>query len=299
MKTRNILLPFVALILYSCGSDEKAFDASGNFEANEIIISAEAAGVLKAFSVNEGQWLQAGEALGWIDTTQLSLKKQQIRAQLNVIESKKPNIGLQLEPLKEQIAHAKHEEQRLEKLHFGNAATQKQVDDIRSQLDVLQKQWSAQQSNLSKQVEALNNEMDVLRIQQAQIDDQITKSRIVNPVDGTVLNTYVETYEMVTPGKPLYKIAHLNELTLKAFVSGNQLVDLQLGERLTVRVDDGKGGYSSTDGELVWISEKAEFTPKAIQTKDERASRMFAIKIRVANPNGTFKIGQYAEVLFK
>lgn len=298
MKTHKIILPIVALILYSCGSNEKAFDASGNFEANEIIISAEASGVLMAFSVNEGQHLQAGDALGWVDTTQLSLKKQQIRAQLNVIESKKPNIGLQLEPLKEQIAHARHEKQRLEILHSGNAATQKQLDDIRAQLDVLQKQWSAQQSNLNKQVEALNNEMDVLRIQQALIDDQITKSRIVNPVDGTVLNTYVEVFEMVFPGKPIYKIANLNELMLKAFVSGNQLVSLQLGEIVTVRVDNGKGGYISTAGELVWISEKAEFTPKAIQTKEERASRMYAVKIKVANPNGTFKIGQYAEVIF-
>jgi HlyD family secretion protein len=299
MKTRIFSLVIILGFLHSCGSNEKAFDASGNFEATEYIISAEAAGVLKAFSAEEGRKLRAGELLGFVDSTQLSLKKQQLRAQLLVVESKKPNVQIQLNPIKIQLEYVKSEKARLEKLVSGNAATQKQLDDINAQFDVLQKQWLAQESMLKKQVEALENESEVLRIQIAQIEDQIAKSKIINPIEGTVLNTFAEMFEMVTPGKPLYKIADISKLILKAYVSGNQLATLGLGEILTVRVDDGKGGYDSAKGELIWISEKAEFTPKAIQTKDERASRMFAIKIQVNNSDSKLKMGQYAEVVFK
>ncbi|TNE72113.1 HlyD family efflux transporter periplasmic adaptor subunit [bacterium] len=296
MKTSITLIAFV-LLIQACSNDEKNFDASGNFESTEYVISAQSAGILQSFSIQEGDKLGAGTEIGFVDSTQLYLKKRQLLAQIEAVKNRKPNLGLQIAALKEQLETAKTEKARLEKLIAGNAATTKQLDDVNAQIQVLQKQLRAQESNLSLQINSLDKEAEALEIQLLQVEDQLEKSKIINPVKGTVLTKYAEQFEMAAPGKALYKIADLETMELKAYVSGNQLAQIKIGQKVTVRTDDGNGAYQATEGELFWISDKSEFTPKAIQTKDERANRVYAIKVRVKN-DGRFKIGMYGEVQF-
>lgn len=296
MKT-IVYIGICALLLSSCETSEKHFDATGNFSATEYVISSQVAGELIQFSIQEGDQLSKGVRVAVIDSTQLYLKKLQVEAQLEALKSRKPNKEVQLAALREQLETAKTEKQRLEKLVSGNAATTKQLDDVKAQIEVLKKQLAALNSNLSLQISSLDYELEAMKAQLAQLDDQLKKCSVMNPVQGTVLATYAEAYEVTAPGKPLYKIADLSQMELKAYVSGNQLMQLKLGQQVTVRTDTGDGDYVETQGELVWISDKAEFTPKAIQTKDERANRVYAIKVRVKN-DGRYKIGMYGEVVF-
>jgi HlyD family secretion protein len=296
MKT-TVYIGICALLLTSCDTSEKQFDATGNFSATEYVISSQAAGELVQFSVQEGNQLAKGVRVAVIDSTQIYLKKRQVEAQMEALKSRKPNKEVQLAALKEQLETAKTEKQRLEKLVSGNAATTKQLDDVKAQIEVLKKQLAALNSNLSLQISSLDYELEAMKAQLAQLEDQLKKCSVMNPVQGTVLATYAEAFEITSPGRPLYKIADLSQMELKAYVSGNQLMQLKLGQQVTVRTDNGDGAYVKTQGELMWISDKAEFTPKAIQTKDERANRVYAIKVRVKN-DGRYKIGMYGEVVF-
>jgi len=292
---------FIATIMLSafgsCSRNDVDFDASGSFEAEETIISAETAGTIREFDVEEGQVLAANKRIGYIDSTQLYLKKKQLEAQINAMLSKRPNMDAQSAALKEQLSTAETEQKRIANLVKSDAATTKQLDDINATIEVIKKQIEAQRSSLSITTEGINKDASVLRVQVAQLNDDLRKCQLVNPVNGTVLTKYAEPYEVTSPGKPLYKIADLSTILMRAYITGDQLPLIKLNQKVTVLTDDGSGGYKQVDGTITWINDKAEFTPKTIQTKDERANMVYAIKIKVVN-DGSYKIGMYGEVKF-
>lgn len=292
-----LLLGTGILALGSCKNDKDAFDASGSFEAIETIISAEANGTIKEFNLEEGDQLAVGQQIGYIDTVQTYLKKRQLEAQVGAGLSRKPNIPVQLSAIKEQIQHLQREKIRTQNLIAGDAATPKQLDDINAQIKLLNRQLEAQQSSLSISNQSIGKEVVPLEVQIYQLEDQLKKSKIVNPVQGTVLTKYAEVNETAGMGKPLYKIADLSSMILRAYITGNQLPNVKLNQKVQVLTDDGNGGYHTAEGIITWINSKAEFTPKTIQTKDERANQVYAIKVKVKN-DGRYKIGMYAEIKF-
>lgn len=285
----------VAIILASCGNERNNFDASGTFEAVETIISAEANGVIKTLDIQEGQELHAGQVVGYIDSVQLYLKKRQLQSQIGAVLSKRPNVAIQVAALKEQLSQAIHEHHRIAKMVKADAATPKQLDDANAQVAIIEKQIAAQQSSLGITSSSITQEASPLEIQIAQLEDQLAKSRVVNPLDGTVLVKYAQANEMATIGKPLYKIADLSSIILRAYVTGPQFAQLRLNQSVAVLVDGKDGQYREYEGIVEWISDKAEFTPKTIQTKDERENLVYATKISVKN-DGLLKIGMYGEV---
>lgn len=296
MNNTKILILAVVLTA-SCVSNEQPYDASGTFEAVETIISAEANGVIRALDIEEGRLLKAGHAVGFIDSTQLHLKKRQLQSQINAVLSKKPDITVQLASLQEQLRQAIRERRRIANMAKADAATQKQLDDANAQVSIVKKQIAAQRSSLGINSSSITAEASPLKIQVAQLDDQLAKSQIVNPVDGTVLVKYAEVNETAAVGKPLYKIADLSTIILRAYITASQFAQLQLNQQVTVLVDDADGNYREYSGFVAWISDKAEFTPKTIQTKDERENLVYATKIKVKN-DGLLKIGMYGEVRF-
>jgi HlyD family secretion protein len=293
---KNSIL-IVAVILTCCTGNKNQYDASGTFEAVETIVSAEASGLIKEFAIEEGQDLAENQLIGYIDSTQLYLKKKQLQAQINAVLSKRPDVSAQIAALQEQRKQAEREQQRITNLLKADAATQKQLDDANSQISIINKQIAAQESSLGITSHSINEESAPLTIQIAQLNDQLAKSKIINEVKGTVLTKYAEKNEMAASGKPLYKIADLSSITLRMYVTGTQLPALKLDQHVTVLVDSSGGAYKKYDGIIQWISNKAEFTPKTIQTKDERANLVYAVKIRVKN-DGLIKIGMYGEVRF-
>jgi len=296
IKQLSIAIALLAS-LHSCKNGDNNYDASGSFEAEETIISSEASGVIKEFGIEEGQQLKAGQMIGYIDSTQLFLKKKQLLSQIKAVISKKPNVSVQLASLQEQLRSAEKEQLRVTNLAKADAATGKQLDDINSQVLILQKQIAASSSSLNISSESIDMETNPLAIQIDQLNDQLDKCRITNPMNGTVLSKYAELNEMTAPGKPLYKIADLSTIILRVYVTGDQLASIKLNQQAKVHTDDGHGNFNESSGTISWISDKAEFTPKTIQTKDERANMVYAIKINVKN-NGQYKIGMYGEVIF-
>ncbi len=294
MKT-VFVISFFAFTILSCSENEDNFFATGTFEAKEIIVSTGVGGKIIQLNVEEGTILEANKAVGYIDTTQLYLKKLQLRAQINAVLSKQPDINSQLAALQEQIKTANTEKIRIENLLLAGIATQKQSDDINAQIKVLQKQLEAQQKALEITSSSIYNEVNPLTYQIAQIDDQLINSQILNPIDGTVLTKYAEQGEFTAPGKAIYKIADVRNMTLRAYISGSQLSSIKQGQSVIINVDGEDGAMQTVDGTIYWISDKAEFTPKTIQTKEERANLVYAIKIRVVN-DGSLKIGMYGEV---
>ncbi len=299
------------ILIISCQNEKNEFDASGAFEAEETIISAQATGTVQNFNIEEGQTLAAGQQVGSIDSIQLYLKKKQLEAQIRTIGSKTPEIAAQTGTFKKQIAVTESqintllvEKKRTENLLKADAATPKQLDDINGQLDMLQRQLDvirnqdiAQTSALSTQKSGLLSERSPLGIQVEQVEDQLAKCRIINPLKGMVLTKYIETNEMAVPGKPLYKIADLTGIIMRAYITGDQLSKVRQNQKIKVLVDDGADKYKEYEGLITWISNKAEFTPKTIQTKEERANMVYAIKALVKN-DGFLKIGMYGEVKF-
>lgn len=295
MKQLLIITLFVAFT--ACGDKKEKADASGSFEAEEVIISSEATGIIKELSVTEGQELGKGQLIGFIDSTQLFLKKKQLEAQIKAGLSQMPDIPSQLAIAEEQLRAAEKEKQRFTNLLNAGAATQKQLDDVITQTEVLKKQIVAQRSSLGITSESISEQALPLQVQIEQLNDQLSKCRIVNPMKGTVLTKYAEENETTIQGKALYKIADLSVVTLRVYVTGSQLAALQLNQKVKVLADGDAKKYKEYEGEVFWISDKAEFTPKTIQTKDERANMVYAVKIRVKN-NGFLKLGMYAEVKF-
>ena len=299
MKNK-LFTPFllVAIIFTSCGDSSKETDASGNFEAEETIVSAEASGKILQLNIEEGQTLKAGDVIGYVDTTQLSLRKKQLHYSIRALLAKQPDAATQLSTIQEQIETARFEKKRVESLLKADAATQKQLDDINAQLTFLQKQYNATKTSLSITSQSLQSETYPLKAQIEQTEDLIKKSVLISPTNGTVLTKYMEQNEVATPGKALYKIADLSTLILRAYITGMQLPQIKLGQSVSVLIDAAEGGYKTYSGTITWVSDKAEFTPKTIQTKEERANLVYAVKINVKN-DGYLKLGMYGEVKFK
>ncbi|MCB0534178.1 MAG: efflux RND transporter periplasmic adaptor subunit [Lewinellaceae bacterium] len=298
------------LSLAACKDNGPQADAYGNFETDEMIVSAEASGRILELNLEEGQVLSVGQTLGRIDSTQLVLKKEQLQAAIRAIAAKSPAISAQLavfekqvNTTKQQLSALKREKQRVESLLKSDAATPKQLDDLNDQIvlaerqmDVILEQRSATDATLSTQKSGLLAEILPLQKQIAQLEDQIEKCHIVNPTAGTVLSTYAEPGEIATFGKPLYKLANLDHMILRAYVAGDQLGNVQLGQSVKVAIDAPDGAMQEFPGKVTWISSKAEFTPKIIQTKSERVNLVYAVKIEVENPEGKLKIGMPGEV---
>jgi HlyD family secretion protein len=289
-KLETIIITFILITLWSCtGNDEKA-DGYGNFEATETTISSESNGKLLSLDAEEGDMLEKNAIVGIIDTVQLSLKRNQLLAAKHTVFSKSQNVLSQREVLKEQLKVAENDQQRIKNLIKDKAATPKQLDDINGHIDILKQQM--------KSVETQNvpivNEVKSIEIQIQQIEDQIEKSIIKNPVKGTVLVKYAEPNEITAFGKPLYKIADLDEMTLRVYISETQLASIKVGQEVTVKIDAAEQ-MKSYKGTVTWVSETAEFTPKIIQTKEERVNLVYAVKVLVKN-DGSLKIGMPAEM---
>ena len=300
MKRLNsyTLIATALLSLAACNRGDGDFDASGTFEATEILVSSEANGKIMELNIEEGDRLDAGALVGYVDSTQLYLKKMQLSAGLRSVDIRKPDIRKQIAALEQQIATARTEQQRMENLVKAKAGNQKQVDDIVNNIKYLQKQLDAQYSTLNKTTGGADAEAEGILYQIMQLDDQLQKSRIVNPQAGTVLVKYAEPGEVTAAGKPLYKIADTDLLYLRAYITSDQLSTLKQGQTVRVFADYEENDRREYPGTITWISDKSEFTPKGIQTKDERANLVYAIKIAVKN-DGYLKIGQYGETVFE
>lgn len=296
MRTNKYLL-FTAsfVILTACGNGKSDYDASGTFEATEVIVSSEANGKIMQFNVEEGQLLEADKEVGRIDTLQLYLKKMQLLASGKAVANKSMDINKQIAATKEQISKAEYEKKRNENLLKENAATQKQIDDINTQIAVLKKQLEAQVSTLQRGNASVTEESSAYEIQVAQLDDQLRKCHITSPINGTVLAKYAEKGELATQGKPLFKVADVQKMFLRAYITADQLTQLKLGDKVKVFSDLGDNDRREYEGVITWISDKSEFTPKTIQTRDERANLVYAMKIAVKN-DGYLKIGMYGEM---
>ena len=299
MKRNNLILSALALLLAAAAcKSEQTFDASGAFEAEETVISSQAQGVILRLDVEEGDVLDSGAEVGCVDTTDLSLTRQQLLARIEALTARKPETAVQLAALQEQLATAEHERDRLAHLVAGDAATPKQLDDATAQVAVLQRQITAQRSTLRTSTDGLDKEARALAVQVEQTDDRLRRCHIVNPVRGTVLTKYARANEVTAPGQPLYRIADLSHMTLRVYISGQQLSDVRIGRRVSVYTDNGEGDMHRAEGTVTWISDRAEFTPKTIQTRDERADLVYAVKVRVPNSDGRYKMGMYGEITF-
>lgn len=286
------------MFLLSCNRNKFKHDASGTFEATEVIVSSEASGKLESFQLTEGDQLSKGQYVGYVDSIQLYLKKRQLLATNKAIQVKRPDISVQVSSIKEQIAKAEFEKRRILRLLADNAATQKQLDDANSQIEVLKKSLNAQVNSLSTSVNSLNEESNTNTVQVSQIEYQLKKCKIINPIQGTVLNKFVEEKEIVTQGKALYKIADTKNLFLRAYIVSEQLEKIKIGQKVKVFINISEDKQKSYPGTITWISDKAEFTPKTIQTQDERQNLVYAVKIAVTNTDGIIKIGMYGDVDF-
>ncbi|MBQ7441226.1 MAG: HlyD family efflux transporter periplasmic adaptor subunit [Prevotella sp.] len=289
------IIASVALLLTACGKKEKEYDATGTFEATETTVSAEQSGTLLSFALNEGDEVEEGREVGLIDTTQIWLKIQQIRATKAVYNSQKPDMEKQIAATRQQLAKAQTEQRRYQELVNDGAAPRKMLDDAVSQVQVLQRQLAAQISSLSTSTDALNKQMAATDVQVNQLRDQLQKCHIYTPVAGTVLEKYVERGEFVATGKPLFKVADTRQMYLRAYVTSAQLQHIKVGQTVKVFADYGNGQRKAYDGRVSWISSRSEFTPKTILTDDERADLVYAVKIAVKS-DGYIKIGMYGEV---
>jgi HlyD family secretion protein len=287
----------VLLFLTSCHTNKETFDASGTFEATEVIVSAQATGIILAFKVDEGQDVKAGANLGFIDTIQLDLRKKQLQASIQAAQTRKPDVEVQLAALEQQLTTARSEKHRLENLVKANAANQKQLDDLISQIEVLTKQLKATRTTLESSTSGINKESSAMKIQVDQINDQLRRSYISSPIDGTLLVKYAETGELAIQGKSLFKVADMSQMILRVYVTADQLAKLKLGQHVDVNAELGTTDNKAYKGTVTWISAKSEFTPKTIQTRDERANLVYAVKVSVKN-DGILKIGMYGGIHF-
>lgn len=287
----------LALAMTACGKGNKAYDASGVFESTEVTVSAEGNGKIMSLDLQEGDRLEAGAVVGCIDTVQLYLSKIQLEASRRAVGSGRLNISRQIAALESQIAKQRQELDRFTKLEQAGASNRKQVEDIQAQLDILERQLAAQKESLQNTNSNVSGQADALEAQVMQLEDKIRKCVITSPVSGTILAKYSEAGELAVQGRALFKVADLDNIRLRAYITADQLTGLKLGQSVKVFADQGTSGRKEYAGTLVWISDKAEFTPKTIQTRDERANLVYAVKIAVKN-DGLIKLGMYGEVQF-
>jgi HlyD family secretion protein len=283
----------IGLLAVSCADDQLS-DAYGQFEADEVVISAETQGRLVDFNIQEGDRLEAGFVAGLIDTTQLVLQKRELEAAKRTINTKFSNLDARQEVLRTQLETAHTELNRFQSLLRNQAATQQQIDRAAGEVNTLMRQIEA----VETEKQSVDAELNQLKVRIEQVQDQIRRAQIVNPVHGTVLNKYAEQHELVAPGKPIYRIANLDEVNLRVYVSGAQLPGVIIGNEVEVLIDLNETENDRLTGTVIWVSSRAEFTPRMIQTKEERVTQVYAVKVRVENPDGRIKIGMPGEVNF-
>lgn len=287
----------LAITLAACNNKDNDFDATGTFEATEVTVSAEQNGRLLALDINEGDRVRAGQQVALIDTTQLYLKARQVGATKLVYAAQRPDVSKQIAAVQQQLAKARQEQQRFATLVKDGAANRKALEDAESQVKVLERQLTALQSSLSTSTNSLNAQMGTADIQRLQVADELRKCHIVTPIAGTVLDKHMERGEFATVGKPLFKLADIDNMYLRAYVTTAQLKNVKIGMTAKIFADYGNGDRKEYTGKVTWISPKSEFTPKTILTDDERADLVYAVKIAVKNDGG-IKIGMYGEVVF-
>lgn len=290
---KKTLALLILATLFSCNKNDDKADGYGNFEATEVTISAEANGKLTSFTIEEGSVLEPNTQIGLVDTTQLYWNKQQLIASRNTVFSKSKNVLSQDQVLQEQLKTTLIEKRRIENMYAENAATKRQLDEVVGKVNVLKEQMKS----VGTQNAPITNEAKSIDVQIEKINDQIAKSKIVNPIKGTVLAKYAEPNEITAFGKPLYKIADISEMTLRVYISETQLPKIKIGQKVAVKIDSGSE-MKDYSGTISWISASAEFSPKIIQTKEERVNLVYAIKIKVKN-DGSLKIGMPAEMWIK
>lgn len=296
--TRNTFLTTIAtLALTACTGADVDYDASGVFEATEVTVSAQAQGELTEFTIAEGQTLTQGQTVGLIDTMLLSLQKAQLQATLSATDSKQLDLERQIAPTRQQLSNLRQERDRFATLLAEKAATQKQVDDIDYQIGVCERQLAALTEQVGSANKSLSGQKKGVIAQIRQVDQKIAQSIVASPISGTVLTKYMEQGEYAAPGKPLFKMADVENIKLRAYISASQLTQVKLGQEVTVYADYGTDGRKAYTGTLSWICDKAEFTPKTIQVRDERANLVYAVKVAVKN-DGLIKIGMYGDVKF-
>lgn len=289
MKT-FIKIILVSIVFSSCNKNNENADAYGNFETTEVTVSSEANGKIEFLNIEEGNEIKKGEIVALIDTLQLHFNKEQLKASIATVQSKSASVLSQISVLNEQLKTAKIEQNRILNMFNENAATKRQVDEIEGKVNVINKQINSVQT----QNAPILNEVKSIEVQIAKLEDQIKKSQVINPIDGTVLTKYAEATEITAFGKPLYKIANLKEMELRVYFSETQLPQIKIGQHVKV-VIDSNDSTKSYNGTISWISSQAEFTPKVIQTKEERTNLVYAVKVKVKN-DGSLKIGMPAEV---
>ena len=294
---KKIIILLTILIITGCKSSEIKSHASGVFETDDIIISSKSMGEIVLLNVNEGDILKKDTLVGQIDNTQLQLQKKNLENAVLSAESRLVNIDLQLSPIDEEVNKYKNEVARFKRLVASSAANKKQLDDVTSAYNAALKKREATYDTLTKGNTVILNEINGLKIQIAQIDDNIKKSSIYSPINGVVLTKYANAFEFAQMGKPLFKMADVSTLTLRAYVTGDILTQVKVGDEAKIFADFGKNNVKEYSGKITWISEKAEFTPKTIPTRDERSNLVYAVKITVQN-DGYLRKGMYGEVIF-
>ena len=294
MKSAVYLLG-LAVLFFACHGEDGEYDATGVFETTEVIVSAQGTGEIMRFDIDEGQTVDAEVELGYIDTVQLSLKKQELLANLEATDSRRYNVARQIASLREEIATQKREQQRYQNLVQAKAANQKQLDDINARLATLEKQLAAQTETLENGNRTVSGQVRMLEAQLAQVEDQIGKCRISSPINGTILSKCAEAGELASQGRALFKVGDIVNMYLRAYITADQLTELKIGQSVRVFADEGESGRREYAGTVSWISDKAEFTPKTIQTRDERANLVYAVKIQIQN-DGFVKRGMYGEI---
>lgn len=305
------LLTALVFVITSCSDNQKEYDATGTFEATEVTVAAKSSGELKRFTLNEGENLNANQVVGNIDAYELQQKQDELTAVLQQLDatasstsSRQLNLKEQLASLSQQISHEQQEQKRFAELVKDGAVPRKQLDDINNQIQVLQKQYEATRnqiqsnnSSLEKQISAIQAQKQGVMAQKRQIEEKISNTQVFSPLQGTVLEKYVEQGEFVSIGKPLFKVADTNKMFIRAYITSKQLKSVKVGQKATVFADYGNGQKKQYNGVVTWISSRSEFTPKTILTDDERADLVYSIKIQFTN-DGYAKIGMYGEVKF-
>ena len=295
MKLQNITFVILAFVVLASCNRNIEYDASGNFEATDVTISAESSGKILMLDVNEGDTVSAGQMIALIDTAQLHFQKEQLLFQRSASNVSRPDISLQLASLRRELDKQIYERDRVQRLLADGATTSKQLDDINSAIRVLEGRISAQQSTLNSSTASINESSSAIESQIRQISDRIENCKIKSPIGGTVLTKYCEPGEYATPGKALVKVADLGKIYLRAYFTSAQLADIQLGQQVTVTANFGGDKLYDYPGTITWISSESEFTPKNIQTQDSRSNLVYAVKIAVKN-DGRLKIGGYGNV---
>ncbi len=296
-KIKQLVTIALIVTLSACHHKGLEHDASGVFEVTEVIVSSQGNGEILWFQLSEGDQLEAGQQVGLIDTTQLYLRKIQLDASIGSVQNRKTTVSTQIAAIQQQIETQKTEQRRYENLIAMNAGNQKQLDDVNAQIELLEKQLAAQYETVRNNNSSLTEETQSYRAQIDQLEDQIKNSLIISPIKGTVLAKYAEPGELATQGKALFKIADIETMYLRAYITSSQLTSVKIGQDVQVYSDMGESGSREYNGKVTWISDKAEFTPKTIQTRDERANLVYAVKIQVQN-DGYIKKGMYGEVKF-